>query len=113
MQEATFLVMTALAGRPLHGYGAMQEVATLSGGRVQLKAGTLYGVLDRLADEGLVTVDGEEAVDGRLRRYYRLTDEGVAVLSQEVQRLRSNASVAAARLRALPNARGLAFGGSQ
>ena len=47
------------------------EVAELSGGRVRLKIGGLYGVLDRLAAEGLIEPDREEAHDGRLRRYYR------------------------------------------
>ncbi len=76
MREPTFLIMTALAGPPLHGYGVMQQVTALSDGRVQLSAGTLYTALDRLAAEGLIEVDREEAVDGRVRRYYRLTDKG-------------------------------------
>lgn len=46
----------------------------------------------------------EESVEGRLRRYYRLTDHGAAALQSEVERLRANASPAAALLRpsALP-----------
>ena len=41
-------MLTALAAGPLHGYGIIQEVASLSGDRVKLRAGTLYGALDRL-----------------------------------------------------------------
>ena len=44
MQEPTFLIMTALAGSPMHGYGVIQEVAALSEGRVKLRPGTLYGL---------------------------------------------------------------------
>lgn len=99
MQEPSFFILTALAERPLHGYGVMQAVGELSGGRVTVRAGTLYAALDRLTEDGLLVVDREEAVDGRLRRYYRLTDRGAATLSAEVERLRSNATVAAARLR--------------
>jgi DNA-binding PadR family transcriptional regulator len=55
--------------------------------------------LDRLTDDGLLVIDREEAVDGRLRRYYRLTDQGAARLAAEVQALRAAAAVAAARLR--------------
>ncbi|WP_371871437.1 PadR family transcriptional regulator [Phytohabitans rumicis] len=99
LQEPTFFILTALADQPLHGYGVMQAVGELSGGRLRLRAGTLYAALDRLADDGLVVVDREEAVDGRLRRYYRLTDHGVVELQAEVDRLRANASLAAARLR--------------
>jgi len=99
LQEPTFLILTALASGPLHGYGVIQEVAALSGDRVRLRAGTLYGALDRLAEQGLVAADREEVVDGRLRRYYALTDDGAAVLDEEVQRLARNAEAAAARLR--------------
>ncbi|GLH99335.1 PadR family transcriptional regulator [Phytohabitans aurantiacus] len=99
VQEPTFFILTALAEEPLHGYGVMQSVSELSAGRLKLRAGTLYAALDRLTDDGLVVVDREEAVDGRLRRYYRLTDDGAAQLQAEVERLRTNASLAAARLR--------------
>ena len=73
MQEATFLVLTALAAGSQHGYGILSDVAEISGGRVRLRAGTLYAALDRLRIDGLVEVDREEVVDSRLRRYYRLT----------------------------------------
>jgi DNA-binding PadR family transcriptional regulator len=99
LQEPTFLMLTALASGPLHGYGVIQEVAQLSDGRVRLRPGTLYGALDRLTEQGLVVPEREEVVDGRLRRYYRLTDQGAAVLDLEVQRLRHNATAAAGRLR--------------
>ncbi|GAA4047910.1 PadR family transcriptional regulator [Nonomuraea soli] len=95
-----FLTLTALVGEPRHGYGIVQEVERLSGGRTQLKIGTLYGVLDRLATEGLVVLDREEAENGRLRRYYRLTDDGAAALEQEAARLAENVRTATARLRA-------------
>ena len=47
-------------------------------GGSKLKIGSLYGVLDRLAAEGLIEPDREEAHHGRLRRYYRLTRDGRA-----------------------------------
>ncbi|WP_238012323.1 PadR family transcriptional regulator [Dactylosporangium sp. AC04546] len=99
MREPTFLILTALAPGALHGYGLMQEVGELSRGAVVLGAGTLYGALDRLAEQGLIAVDREEAVDGRLRRYYRLTDDGAAALAAEAERLRRHASAADAGLR--------------
>ncbi|BFU46790.1 PadR family transcriptional regulator [Krasilnikovia sp. MM14-A1004] len=91
--------MTALAAEPTHGYGVIRAVETLSDGDVVLRPGTLYGALDRLAEQGLVEVDREEAIDGRLRRYYRLTDHGAAALAGQVARLRRNADAAEARLR--------------
>jgi hypothetical protein len=76
MQEATFLILTALADGSQHGYGIITEVAQISGGRVRLRAGTLYTALDRLRSDELIGMDREEIVDGRLRRYYRLTPAG-------------------------------------
>jgi DNA-binding PadR family transcriptional regulator len=99
LQEPTFLILAALAGEPAHGYGITQAVATMSGGRVKLRPGTLYGALDRLVEQGLVTPEREEVVDGRLRRYYRLTDDGAALLEAEAQRLAGNAKAALAGLR--------------
>ena len=76
VQEPTFLILTALAAGPLHGYGVMREVEALSPDRGRLRAGTLYAALDRL------------------------TEPGAAALDAEIARMRKHASTAAARLRA-------------
>jgi DNA-binding PadR family transcriptional regulator len=102
LREPTFLILAALAPQPLHGYAIIGEVAELSGGRMALRPGTLYGALDRLAEERLLEPDREEMVDGRLRRYYRLTDDGAAVLEQEAARLQGNAEAARRRLARRP-----------
>jgi DNA-binding PadR family transcriptional regulator len=98
MQEATFMILTALADGAQHGYGLIGEVADISGGRVRLRAGTLYTALDRLKADGLVDVDREEIVDNRLRRYYRLTPDGGRRLAAEAARLQANARAAMMRL---------------
>jgi DNA-binding PadR family transcriptional regulator len=98
LREPTFLILAALAPQPLHGYAIIGEVADLSGGRLALRPGTLYGALDRLADDGLLESDREEVVDGRMRRYYRLTDAGAALLEREAARLADNADAARRRL---------------
>ncbi|MFC4068507.1 PadR family transcriptional regulator [Actinoplanes subglobosus] len=99
MHEPTFLILTALAARPLHGYAIIQAVGTLADGEVTLRPGTLYGALDRLAEQALIAVDRQEAVDGRLRRYYRLTDTGATTLAAEAQRLHRRATTAQTQLR--------------
>jgi DNA-binding PadR family transcriptional regulator len=101
MQEATFLILTALAAGSQHGYGVIGDVESLSGGRVRLRPGTLYTALDRLRGEGLIEVDREEIVDSRLRRYYRITSAGGERLAVEAARLQANASVAMSRLKAI------------
>jgi DNA-binding PadR family transcriptional regulator len=98
MQEATFLILTALATGSQHGYGIISEVAEISGDRVRLRAGTLYTALDRLRADGLIEVDREEVVDNRLRRYYRLTPEGGRRLAAEAARMQANATAALKRL---------------
>jgi DNA-binding PadR family transcriptional regulator len=101
-----FFVLTALAEGPRHGYGIVGEVAELSRGRVRLKIGSLYGVLDRLARDGLIEPDREEAHDGRLRRYYRLTDQGRHALADEAELRSATASLAWAKLGFSPRALG-------
>jgi DNA-binding PadR family transcriptional regulator len=106
LREPTFLILTSLAGGPRHGYGIIREVLSLSGGRVTLLPGTLYTALDRLSAQGLVEPDREEVVDGRRRRYYRLSPPGETVLRAEAARMRELALSAESRLglpRVLPN----------
>jgi DNA-binding PadR family transcriptional regulator len=99
MRGPSFFVLTALADRPRHGYGVIQEVERLSDGRTRLRAGTLYAAFDRLSSEGLIEVANEEVVDGRLRRYYRLTESGREVLSVESRRRMAISKEAIRRLR--------------
>ena len=99
MQEATFLILTALAAGSQHGYGIITDVEQISKGRVRLRAGTLYSALERLRTDRLIEVDREEVVESRLRRYYRLTPTGAERLAEEADRSRSNAHVAMSRLK--------------
>ena len=105
MSEQAYFVLLALAEEPRHGYGIVQAVKTLSDEKVRLSAGTLYGILDRLVEAGYAEASGEIVVDGRLRRYYRLTPEGLAVLAAETARLTDLASLARRVLAARPTSR--------
>ena len=96
--EASVLILISLADGPKHGYALIQDIKELAG--VELGPGTLYGALDRLVDAGLVSVDHEEVVDGRLRRYYRLTEPGGTLLVAETERMRRNVKAATSKLRA-------------
>ena len=101
LREPSFLILTALAAGPQHGYGIMTDVAGISAGRVRLRAGSLYAALNRLETEGLVEFDREEVVDGRLRRYYRLAPPGAQRLKAEADRMSQTATVARRRLKLL------------
>ncbi len=76
MTEQALYILAALARAECHGYGIARDAEELSDGRVRLTAGTLYGALNRLTDDGLVEPAGEQQVQGRRRRYYRLTAAG-------------------------------------
>ena len=98
MSEQAYLILVSLAGGSKHGYGVMTDVRELSAGRVALGAGTLYGVLQRLVDGRLVNEAREEVVDGRMRRYYELTDSGLDAIRVESDRLERTARLGRSRL---------------
>jgi len=85
MREPTYFLLTALQDEPLHGYAIISRAAELSGGRVRLATGTLYAALDRLSDEGFVEAVRSEIVNGRARRYYAITGDGMAALRAEAE----------------------------
>jgi len=98
LREPTFLVLAALGPAPLHGYGIIKAVEEMSEGRVRLRAGTLYGALERLESQGFVVFDREASEGGPARRYYKLTKAGKSLLAREAARLASNAELAFAQL---------------
>ncbi len=85
LTEATYYILLSLV-RPRHGYGIMQLTEELSGGRVHLAAGTLYGALSALSDKGWIIQLPSE--DDSRRKDYCLTDKGLRVLRGEGARLR-------------------------
>lgn len=82
MTEAMFYILLALL-HPGHGYGMMQRIRELSGGRLEMGPGTLYGVLTRMKKEGLIVLTGEQ----ERRKNYAITDAGRRALRQEYRRL--------------------------
>ena len=115
LTEVTYFILLCLASGPRHGYAIMKDVQALSGDRVTLSTGTLYGGLKRMlelewisrieandgrgpersqAPLGRTGVHGQhpahdEAQTGRVRKAYRLTSLGQNILSAEIQRLKS------------------------
>ena len=85
LTETTYYILLALY-RPRHGYGIMQQVEELSGGRIRLAAGTLYGALNTMCDKGwIVNLPVEE---GSRKKEYRITAVGLEILKKEITRLR-------------------------
>lgn len=98
LTPSSFWILTVLAGERRHGYEILKATADSSDGRVTLKVTTLYAALERLEREGLIRSDGEEIVGGRARRYFVLSDDGRAALTQEVAALEQQAAAARQRL---------------
>ena len=65
LTESTYYILLSLY-KPLHGYGIMQRAGELSGGRVRLAAGTLYGALNALVDKGWIAL---LPVEGRKKEF--------------------------------------------
>ena len=84
LTESTYYILLALY-HPQHGYGIMQQTEQLSGGRVRLAAGTLYGALNSLCEKGWIRQLPMES--GSRKKESQLTAEGLAVLKHELARL--------------------------
>jgi DNA-binding PadR family transcriptional regulator len=85
-----FHILVALADRDRHGYSILQDVATRTGGKVRLSAGTLYSSIRRMLEQGLVEElrdSPDPASEDERRRYYRLTRFGRQVATAEARRL--------------------------
>lgn len=85
LTESTYYILLSLV-TPQHGYGIMQQTEKLSGGRVRLAAGTLYGALTALCERGWIAP--LPVAEESRRKEYKLTDQGLAALRQELARLR-------------------------
>ena|SRR5581483_10847606 len=97
LTEPVLLVLLSLAEQPRHGYSILKDVEQMSGGRVRLSTGTLYGALQRLLGQGWIERFDDEDTS-RDRRSYRLTAKGRRNLQAEIERMRHLTRVAALRV---------------
>ena len=97
LSEPVLLVLLSLAEQPRHGYSILKDVQRMSGGRVKLSTGTLYGALRRLLDDAWIE-RLEEDESPRDRRPYRLTSRGRRNLQLEVDRMKQLTKLAALRV---------------
>lgn len=97
MDELTLteiVTLAALSDRARYGYELVDRISEITEGRVNVRPGNLYRVIDRLIDQRLaVEVDAPSNVDAR-RRYFRATAQGqraaanhLAMYSQVMKRV--------------------------
>ena len=100
LRTPSYFALATLIDGPLHGYAIVRRAAELSDGAVRLSTGTLYALLERAINDGLV-VAGEPYLErGRRRRDYTLTLVGRGALHAEAERLAHAGKTVAHRLRA-------------
>ena len=85
LTEAVYYILLSLM-TPLHGYGIMQNVERLSGGRLRLAAGTLYGAISTMLEKGWITAL-DNGADSRKKEYV-ITETGREILRAEYARLK-------------------------
>ncbi|MBQ7058462.1 MAG: PadR family transcriptional regulator [Firmicutes bacterium] len=82
MTESGFYILFCLQ-TPQHGYGISQQVKQLTGGTVTIGAGTMYGTLSKMEQDGLIRFFSEE----NKRKLYLITELGQEVLALELKRI--------------------------
>jgi DNA-binding PadR family transcriptional regulator len=88
LTEPMFQVLLALADSDKHGYAILKEVEERTQGKVQLSSGTLYAIIKRLLNDGLIgEIEDRPTQDDERRRYYRLTHFGRQVAAAEAERM--------------------------
>lgn len=85
LKPAELFVLAVLRTRPLHGYGIVQDVAVRSQGRIRIRPGNLYRVLDRMLERGLIEVAGQRSSGEERRTEYRITALGRKVAQAEAR----------------------------
>ncbi len=85
MTEAVYYILLSLQA-PNHGYGIIQNTMELTGGRLEMGAGTLYGAINTLLDKGWICLYSEDK-QSRKKKQYIITEEGSLALQQEIERL--------------------------
>jgi PadR family transcriptional regulator PadR len=101
----SYFALATLIDGPLHGYAIVRRAAELSDGRARLSTGTLYALLERAIDDGLVVAGDPYMEGGRRRRDYALTAKGRDELQAEARRLEHAARTVTRRLQVTAVAR--------
>jgi DNA-binding PadR family transcriptional regulator len=81
--SATPIVLSILLRGQSYGYAIIKEVKEQSDGQMRWKDGMLYPVLHRLEKQGLIESEVHPSEQGRLRKYYRLKEEGRRALTEQ------------------------------
>jgi len=96
LNPKVFMILIAFLEGSAHGYQIKKSVEERSGGQAVLDAGSLYRIIARLLEDGLIDESRERPGqdDDPRRRYYELTDAGRQAVAAEARRLRELIGIA-------------------
>jgi DNA-binding PadR family transcriptional regulator len=100
LTPGVFHVLLSLADGEKHGYVISKEIASRTNNEVRLSAGTLYGIIKRLLEDGFIEESEDRpdfSLDDQRRRYYRLTKLGGALAEAEAERMERVLAMARAK----------------
>ena len=83
MTETAYYILLSLS-EPRHGYGIIQNVETITKGRIKLGSGTVYGILTKFQDKGVITIFS----DDERRTVYEITERGKILILAEIERIK-------------------------
>ncbi len=84
MTETAFYILLSMS-EPRHGYGIAKFVSELTGDRIKLGSGTIYGTLTKMQRDGMIDIFD----DSDKRIIYEITDRGKHVLTSEIARIKN------------------------
>ncbi len=82
--NTSMLILELISRNDMYGYEIMEELKSQSGGKFNLKAGTLYPLLHNLEKEGNIETYSKE-FNGKIRKYYKITSSGKSELEKQKQ----------------------------
>lgn len=75
------IILKLLEERDMYGYEIIEEISARSENVYDIKAGTLYPILASLTEQGFIEPYEKHTEQKRIRKYYRITPEGIQALS--------------------------------
>jgi DNA-binding PadR family transcriptional regulator len=83
MTETAFYILLSLT-KPRHGYGIVKHVKGISGSRIRLGSGTVYGTLVKMQKDGVINVFADE----ERKTVYEITEIGKKLMTAEIKRIK-------------------------
>lgn len=88
LTESYYYILLCLSKGPNHGYGIMQDTMKYSNNRVKIGSGTMYTAVSKMIKKEWIKDSDIISEHDDRRRTYEITNEGIEVLNNEIERLK-------------------------